>query len=38
LIRLKEREFEEYLSSVGDWEDNIEKITNWELERYLTRC
>lgn len=38
LVKVKEREFEEYLSAVGgSWEENLEKITSWELERYLTR-
>ncbi|MEM4727609.1 MAG: glutamine synthetase family protein [Candidatus Bathyarchaeia archaeon] len=39
LVKLKEREFEEYLSTVGgSLEESQEKITQWELERYLTRC
>ncbi|MGC8850502.1 MAG: glutamine synthetase, partial [Candidatus Bathyarchaeia archaeon] len=39
LVEIKEREFEDYLKAVGgSWEDNLEKITSWEYERYLTRC
>lgn len=39
LVKVKEREFEEYLSAVGgDWKESLKKITSWELERYLTKC
>lgn len=39
LVKVKGEEWEEYLSAVGgNWEENLEKITSWELERYLTRC
>ena len=39
LMELKRREHEEYLSHVGgSWEKNLNRITEWEIERYLTRC
>ena len=39
LMELKRREHEEYLSYVGgSWEENLSRITEWEIERYLTRC
>jgi len=39
LMELKRREHEEYLSHVGgSWEENLNRITEWEIERYLTRC
>jgi len=39
LMELKRREHEEYLSYVGgSWEKNLNRITEWEIERYLTRC
>ena len=39
LMELKRREYEEYLSYIGgSWEKNLNRITEWEIERYLTRC
>ncbi len=39
LMELKRKEHEEYLSHVGgSWEKNLSRITDWEIERYLTRC
>ncbi len=39
LVEAKIKEFEGYLSHVGGrWKATIEKITGWELERYLKRC
>ncbi len=34
-LRLKEREWEEYITAEGSWETTWNKITKWEYEKYL---
>ncbi|MCX8138039.1 MAG: glutamine synthetase, partial [Pyrobaculum aerophilum] len=34
-LRLKEREWEEYIKAEGSWETTWNKITKWEYEKYL---
>lgn len=39
LMELKRKEHEDYLSHIGgSWEENLTTITEWEIEKYLTRC
>jgi glutamine synthetase len=39
LAKLKRREFEDYMAFTGQiWAKSRLKITQWEIDRYLTRC
>jgi glutamine synthetase len=39
LAELKRREFEDYMAFTGQiWAKSRPKITQWEIDRYLTRC